>query len=207
MRYFGKKIGMLRVFPDDENFVAATLVELYPLRVLGHRTVEKDGYNALIVGFDEISPEEAERKLNKPQLGFQKKIGLDKFYRKVREIKVENPGDYNVGDYLKVEIKPKDKVMISGITKGRGFAGVVKRYNFAGSPKTHGAEQVLRRPMSAGATGPQRVFKGKKMPGHMGNRRVTFKNIEVIDVDLDRNFVLLKGSVPGPNRGLVEIKV
>ncbi|WP_422448656.1 50S ribosomal protein L3 [Thermoanaerobacterium sp. DL9XJH110] len=197
----GKKIGMTQIFGENGEAVPVTVVEAGPCLVVQKKTVEKDGYSALKVGFEDIK----EKRLNKPTLGQFKKHQL-KPKKYLRELKIQDAEKYNVGDEIKVDIfKPGDRVDVTGISKGKGFAGGVKRWNFNRGPMSHGS-MYHRRPGAGGATDPERVFKGKKMPGHLGAERVTVQNLEVVKVDPDKNLLLIKGSVPGARKSLLFIK-
>ncbi|HBT20971.1 MAG TPA: 50S ribosomal protein L3 [Peptococcaceae bacterium] len=197
----GIKVGMTQIFNDKGELIPVTAVEAGPCQVIQKKTVEKDGYNAIQVGFMEID----ERKVNKPMKGHFKKAGT-KMYRYVREFRVDNPDEYEVGQEIKVDIFSEgDKVDVVGTSKGKGFAGGIKRHGFKRGPSSHGS-RYHRRPGSLGAKGPARVFKGRKMPGHKGVERVTIQNLEVIKSDAEKNLLLLKGSIPGPKKGLVIIK-
>ncbi|MGI6486263.1 MAG: 50S ribosomal protein L3 [Tepidanaerobacteraceae bacterium] len=197
----GTKIGMTQVFDEKGEALAVTIVEAGPCTVVQKKTVENDGYNAVKVGYRDIK----EKKLNKPGLGQFKKNQL-KPKRFLREFKLQDSDKLNVGDEIKVDIfQPGDKVDVVGISKGKGFAGGIKRWNFRRGPMTHGS-MYHRRPGSGGATDPARVFKGNKRPGHMGTERVTVKNLEVVRVDADKNILLIKGSVPGPKKSLLLLK-
>lgn len=200
----GKKIGMTRVFAPDGTAVAVTLIEAAPNPVLQLKeSAGKDGYTAVQLGGDPIS----ERKVNKPMKGHMAKAGKG-FYRTVREFRLESLEGYELGKDVTVEIfAPGEKVKVTATSKGKGFQGVMRRHNFRGLPDSHGAEKVHRSPGSIGnATFPGKVIKGKKMPGQMGNERVTALNVEVLDVRPENNLVVLKGAVPGPKGGLVMIR-
>ena len=198
----GKKLGMTQVFDDDGAAVPVTIIEAGPCFVTQIRNVDKDGYSAVQLGFQETR----EKNLTKGQLGHLKRVDGKKL-RYLREFRTKTP-DVKIGDMMDVSQFEKGfHVDVVGISKGKGFAGTVKRYNFAGGPKTHGQSDRHRAPGSVGATTtPGRVFKGKKMPGHMGSRRVTSQNVEVVLVDLENNLIGVNGSVPGPKGGLVVIK-
>jgi len=197
----GKKIGMTQIFSDTGEAVPVTLVEAGPCIVVQKKTQENDGYNAIKVGFEDVK----EKKLNKPLQGQFKKRQLP-FKRYLKEFRLIDTDKYNVGDEIKVDIfQPGDRVDVTGISKGKGFAGAVKRWNFNRGPMTHGS-MYHRRPGSGGATDPARVFKGTRRPGHMGARRVTVQNLEVVKVDPENNLLLIKGSVPGPKKALLFIK-
>jgi large subunit ribosomal protein L3 len=167
------------------------------------KTTDKEGYNALQLGYDSVP----ERKVNKPMKGHMAKAGKD-LYRHLKEFPLEVVEGYELGQEITVDIfAAGEKVKVTGTSKGKGFQGVMKRHNFAGSRASHGAEKVHRVPGSVGnATFPGRVWKGKKMPGQMGNARVTLSNVEIVDVRPEDNVLLVKGQVPGPNNGLVMIR-
>lgn len=195
----GRKIGMTQIFDEEGNVVPVTVIEAGPCVVVQKRTKEKDGYEAVQIGFGEIK----EKHLNKPMAGHFKSANVPP-KRFLREIRGE--WDVEVGSEIRVDIfSPKEMVDVTGISKGKGFAGVIKRWGFSGGPASHGS-MSHRRPASAGAQQPQRVIKGKKMPGHMGAERVTVQNLEVVKVDKEKNLLFLKGGVPGPKGSLVIIK-
>ncbi|MBI5049546.1 MAG: 50S ribosomal protein L3 [Nitrospirae bacterium] len=196
----GKKVGMTQIFASDGGIVPVTVIEAGPCRVVYVRKPEKDGYTALQLGFDEMRKE---KNVTKPLLGHFKKGSLPAF-RFLREIKM---GGHNTGDTVTVDIFNKgDKVSITGSSKGKGFQGVVKRYHYHGGPGSHGS-MFHRAPGSIGSSAyPSRVWKNKGLPGHMGDRRVTTKNLEVIDVKKEQNILLVKGAVPGANGGYLIIR-
>ncbi len=198
----GKKIGMTQVFNDVGEAIPITLVEAGPCYVTQLRTLDREGYTAVQLGYGEIAP----HKLTGGQLGHLTRNNLPPL-RHLREFRVKEI-DVEEGDQVTVEaFEVGDRVDVVGRSKGRGFAGVVKRYGFSGGPKTHGQSDRLRAPGSIGATsGTSRVFPGKRMPGHMGNHRVTAQNLEVALVDAERNLIGVHGSVPGPKGALVMIK-
>ncbi len=195
----GKKIGMTQIFTENGKAYPVTVVEAGPCCVVQVKTLEKDGYEAVKIGFEEVK----EKKVNKPKAGVFRKAGL-KPYRVMREFALSG---LNVGDFLTVEQFGKgDKVSVSGISKGKGFQGVMKRHNFAGGPGSHGS-MFNRAPGSIGASSyPSRVWKNQKMPGHMGSERVTVKNLRIVDVRPQQNLILILGAVPGANGTVVEIK-
>ncbi len=195
----GKKIGMTQIFAENGKAYPVTVVEAGPCCVVQVKTLEKDGYEAVKIGFEEVK----EKKVNKPKAGVFRKAGL-KPYRVMREFALSG---LNVGDFLTVEQFGKgDKVSVSGISKGKGFQGVMKRHNFAGGPGSHGS-MFNRAPGSIGASSyPSRVWKNQKMPGHMGSERVTVKNLRIVDVRPQQNLILILGAVPGANGTVVEIK-
>lgn len=196
----GKKIGMMTYFTKDGEALPVTVVQAGPCVVVQKKTLDKDGYEAIQIGFEEVKPQ----RLNKPLLGHFKKANVPplRFLREVRG-SFEN---LEVGNEIRVDIfSPGDKVDVVGISKGKGFAGVIKRWGFSGGPASHGS-MSHRRPASAGPQQPQRIIKGKKMPGHMGVDRVTVQNLEVVEVDPEKNLLLVKGAVPGPKGGLLFIR-
>ncbi len=199
----GKKIGMTQIFDDTGAVIPVTLIEAGPCYIAQVRTVESDGYFAVQLGFAETKP----KHLTGGQLGHLKRNNLPPL-RHLREFRVKtNPG-VDEGDKVEVDVFViGDRVDIIGTSKGKGFAGVVKRYHFAGGPKTHGQSDRQRAPGSIGATsGTARVFPGKRMPGHMGNKRVTAQNLKVVLVDKERNLIGVRGSVPGPKSGVLVIQ-
>jgi large subunit ribosomal protein L3 len=195
----GKKIGMTQVFTDDGRAYPVTVIEAGPCCVVQVKTRDNDGYEAVKIGFPEVK----EKKLNKPESGIFKKAGV-KPYRMLREFAASG---LKVGEFVTVDGFTKgDKVSVSGISKGKGFQGVMKRHNFSGGPGSHGS-MFNRAPGSIGASSyPSRVWKNQKMAGHMGSERVTVKNLEIIDVRSDQNLLLIKGAVPGAVGSVVEIK-
>jgi len=197
----GKKIGMTQIFTDTGLAIPVTVIEAGPCIVVQKRTPEKDGYSAIQIGFGE----KRESLFNKPLKGHFNRAGMRPL-RFLREMRVEDPEAYQVGQELKADIFARgEKVDVVGTSKGRGFAGGIKRHGFHRGPMAHGSK-YHRRPGSLGAKGPARVFKGRKLPGHLGVERVTVQNLEVIKVDPDRNLLAVKGAVPGPRGGLVLVK-
>lgn len=198
----GKKVGMTQIFKEDGTLVPVTVIEAGPLFVVQKKTVEKDGYNAIQVGFGDVK----EKRMTKPAKGHFDKANVA--YRKfLREFKVENPDEFEIGQEIKADVFSEgDMVDVTGTSKGKGTAGVIKRHGFGRGRETHGSK-FHRMPggMSAG-TYPGRVFKGHRMMGRMGNERVTVQNLEVVRVDAEKNLILVKGAVPGPRKGLVSIK-
>jgi large subunit ribosomal protein L3 len=192
----GKKTKMSQIWKEGK-VIPVTIVQAGPVVVTQIRTQEKDGYNAVQVGFD------IKKKLNKPLRGHLKDLGN---FRYLKEFRVKNI-DFNLGDKISVDsFSEGEKVKISGLNKGRGFQGVVKRHGFRGGPKTHGQKDRLRAPGSIGATAPQRVIKGTRMAGRMGQERVTIKNLEIVSIDKENNLLFLKGAVPGFRGTLLEIR-
>ncbi|KAB3535472.1 50S ribosomal protein L3 [Alkaliphilus pronyensis] len=197
----GKKIGMTQIFNENGLVIPVTVIEVEPNVVTQVKTVEKDGYNALQIGYGGIK----EKNVTKPLKGHFNKAGVAN-KRLIKEFKVENPSEFTVGQEIKVDLfKTGDKVDVTGISKGKGFQGVIKRHGQSRGPETHGS-RYHRRPGSMGATStPGRVFKGKKLPGQMGNVKITVQNLEIVMVDPDKNVLLVKGAVPGPKKGLLTI--
>jgi large subunit ribosomal protein L3 len=203
----GRKIGMTQIFRPDGQVVPVTLLKAGPCAVVQRKTPATDGYDAVQLGLVEfVKP----KRLNKPKTGHLKKAGVDgaKF---VREFRLDHgrpiSDDLKLGDQVLVtDFKPADKVDVIGVSKGRGFAGLVKRHNFRGGDATHGS-MFHRAPGSIGASSfPSRVLPGMRMAGHMGHAQVTVRNLEVIDVDADDNVLVVKGAVPGPNGGYVVVR-
>ena len=198
---YGKKLGMTQYQNEEGIVVPVTVIEAYPMVVVAKKTTDKEGYNAIVVGFADVK----ENKVNKPQKGVFEKAGVP-VKKYVKEIKVENPDEYEIGSTITLDVlEAGDHVDVHGVSKGKGFAGVIKRHGLHRGPTTHGSN-YHRRPgsMSAG-TNPGRVFKNKKLAGHMGNVNRTALNLEVIKVDTEKNAVLLKGSVPGAKNSVVNV--
>ncbi len=189
----GKKIEMSQIFKDNK-VIPITLIAAGPCFVTQLKEKEKDGYRAVQIGFEKLKP----AKIKKHQ--------KEKPYRFLREFK-DNTEGYKVGDKIDVSVfKEGDKIKVSGITKGKGFQGVVKRWGFSGRNATHGVKHEHRTLGSVGASGPERVFKGKKMPGRMGGKRATLKNLEVVKIDPENNLLVVRGAVPGRRGTLLEIR-
>ena len=197
----GKKMGMTRIFDEAGRVVPITVVEAGPCVVVQRKTTGKDGYEAIQVGFEERK----RSRTNSPLTGhFQSKGITPK--RHLREFRVQAEEQYAPGDEIRVDIFGKGQMVdVQGTSKGKGFAGGVKRYHFRGGPSEHGASKIHRKPMSAGATDAARVFPGKRSPGHMGAATVTTKGLTIVEVDVERNLLLIKGAVPGATGGLVAI--
>lgn len=198
----GKKIGMTQIFNEEGKVIPVTVIEAGPCVVSQVKTEETDGYNSIQLGFGAIK----ESKVNKPERGHFTKANIAPA-RYLREFRVDSIEDVKVGDELKADIfMAGDKIDIQGTSKGKGFQGVIKRHGQHRGPMGHGS-MYHRRPGSMGPTStPGRVFKGKKLPGHMGAETVTIQNLEVIKVDLDKNIILVKGSVPGAKGSILKIK-
>ncbi|MGI6706101.1 MAG: 50S ribosomal protein L3 [Clostridia bacterium] len=198
----GKKIGMTQIFTEDGTVIPVTVVEAGPCVVVQKKTKERDGYNAVQVGFGTIK----EKKVNKPLKGHFDKAGVE-YRRYLGEFKLENSEEYESGQEITVDIfQQGDYVDVSGISKGKGFAGTIKRWNQRRGPMSHGSKYHRGPGAMHGAADPAKVFKNKKLPGQMGNKRVTVQNLEVAKVYPDRNLLLVKGAVPGPKGGLLYIK-
>lgn len=200
----GKKLGMTRYFNEDGRAMAVTALQIGPCVVLQKKTAEKEGYNAIQLGFGQ----KKESRMNKPEAGHMKAAGKGCFYH-IKEFKVVDPAIYEVGQELAMEdvFKIGDLIDISGTSQGKGFQGVMKRHGFSGGPDTHGS-MCHRAPGSIGCSAtPSRVVKGKKMPGQMGNVTVTKKSLTIIDIRTEDNVMVVKGSVPGAKQGLVQIFV
>ncbi len=199
----GRKIGMTRIFDEDGVAVPVTVVEAGPCPVVQVKTEERDGYRAVQLGFGARKP----KRTTRAEAGHARTAGLETAPRILREFPVGEGEEYEPGQELTVELfQPGDSVKVTGWSRGRGFQGVVKRYGFAGRPATHGHPRS-RNPGSMGpGTDPSRVIKGKKLPGQMGNARVTIRNIQVVRVDPERNLIFLKGGVPGTRNGYLLIQ-
>jgi large subunit ribosomal protein L3 len=197
----GTKIGMTHLFTEEGKMVPVTVIQAGPVYVTQVKTEETDGYNAIQVGFGEAK----EKHLTFPKYGHLKKAGVTKNLRTLKEFRVSETAGIELGQEFKADLfEEGEKITVTGTSKGRGFAGGVKRHHFKGQHMTHGY-MTHRRPLSSGATGPQRVFKGVKKPGHMGDATVTQKGLKVVKVDAERNLILVDGSVAGPNGALVVI--
>ena len=198
----GKKVGMTQIFDENGKVIPVTAIEVGPCTVTQIKTVEQDGYTAVQLGYGEVK----ESKLNKPELGKFKKSNIaPKKY--LKEVRLDSIEGIKVGDELKADVFAEgDKVDIQGTSKGKGFQGVIKRWGQSRGPMGHGS-MYHRRPGSMGSTStPGRVFKGKNLPGHMGMETVTIQNLEVVKVDLDKNVILVKGSVPGNKGAILKIR-
>ena len=198
----GKKVGMTQVFTDAGEALPATVMEAGPCTVIQRKTKDKDGYSAIQLGF-----EEKKRNVKKPLLGHFKKWSVES-KKIIREFRLDNTDEYKSGQELRVDIfSPGDFVDVTGMSKGKGFTGVVKRWKFAGGPGSHGTHKWNRRPGSIGGSAdPARVFKGTKMPGHAGGRRVTTQSLKVLKVDGEKNSLIVEGAVAGANGGYLIIR-
>lgn len=200
----GKKIGMTQVFGADGSVVPVTVIQTGPCVVVQKREIERDGYKALQVGFGSKKGQ----RLNKPEQGHLVKAGKGAF-QVLREFRLDDVAQYELGQEIKVSdlFKVGDRVDVSGTSKGRGFAGVIKRWGFSGFPASHGTHEYFRHGGSIGNRSfPGRVFKGKRMAGHWGNERISVQNLEVIGVRAEENLLLVKGAVPGAKRGVLLIR-
>jgi large subunit ribosomal protein L3 len=198
----GRKLGMTHIYDENGRMVPVTVVELGPCHVVQVRTREKDGYSAAQIGYEPMKTQ----RVNKPMRGVFQKAELDKPLRHLKEFEILD-GQAASGQEIRAEhvFSEGETVKVTGVSKGKGFAGVVRRYGFAGGPMTHGS-MTHRRPLSSGATGPQRVFKGKRMPGRMGGDQVTTRNLTIVKILADKNCVLIKGAVPGGRGSIVYVQ-
>ncbi|MBQ7095973.1 MAG: 50S ribosomal protein L3 [Clostridia bacterium] len=199
----GKKIGMTQVFDEIGNVIPVTVIQAGPCTVVQKKTVENDGYASLQLGYQDVS----EKKVTKPMKGHFDKAGVG--YKKVlKEFRLEDTDNYNVGDVITADaFEVGSAVDVTGISKGKGFAGTIKRYGGHRTPMTHGGGPVHRHAGSMGAcSSPSRIFKGKKMPGHMGVVQVTVQNLDVVKVDVENNLLVVKGAIPGPKGSIVTVK-
>ena len=198
----GKKLGMTQIFDEKGNVVPVTVIEAGPCVVAQVKTIETDGYNAIQLGYGEVKA----KHINKPEAGHFAKSKLEN-KKHLRDFRLEDISNFKVGDEIKADVFAKgEKVDIQGTSKGKGFQGVIKRHGQHRGPMGHGS-MYHRRPGSMGPTStPGRVFKGKKLPGHMGSVTVTIQNLDVVAVDMDKNVILVKGSVPGAKGAILKIK-
>lgn len=195
-----KKVGMTQIFNEAGELVPVTVLQAGPCVVTQVKTTENDGYEAVQVGFEDIR----EKLVNKPVKGMFDKAGVS-YKRYVREFKLE--GEYSVKDEIKVDVfEAGDKIDATAIAKGKGFQGAIKRHGQSRGPMAHGSKFHRHQGSNGSATTPGRVFKGKGMPGHMGSKRITIQNLEVVRVDVENNVILVKGAVPGPKKSLVTLK-
>ncbi len=199
---YGTKIGMTQIFDENGVAIPVTAIEAKPLTVVAKKTMDKDGYNAIVVSFGEIK----EKNANKPHRRIFAKAGVET-QRYLREIKVENVDEYEIGSKITVDaFTTEDNVDVQGTSKGKGFQGVIKRHGQHRGPMGHGS-MYHRRPGSMGSTTtPGRVFKGKKLPGHMGSQTSTILNLDVVKIDTDKNVILVKGSIPGAKKSIVRVR-
>ncbi len=198
----GTKVGMMQIFDATGNCIPVTVISAGPCVVTGIRTREKEGYNAVQIGFGEVK----EKSLTKPLIGQFKKnnLALKKY---VHEFKTEDVASFQVGQEIKADVfKSGDYVDVVGVTKGKGYAGVMKRHNFAGGPMTHGQSDRQRARGSSSGQGFQRVIKGLRMAGHLGHEYVTIQRLQVVGVDPEKNYILLRGATPGANKSVIYIE-
>jgi len=198
----GRKLGMTQIYNEEGHAVPVTVVEAGPCPVLEVKTPDRNGYSAVTLGFGELKP----HKVKKPAKGFFDKIQVEP-KKNIKEFRVNDPAEYEIGQEVTVSMfEVGDKVNVSGKSKGKGFAGVMKRFNYGGNPATHGVSKTHRKPGSSGGSSyPGRVFKGKTMPGRMGDEKVTVKNLSVVAVDPGNNLLLIKGAIPGARNSLVMV--
>jgi large subunit ribosomal protein L3 len=204
MGILGKKLKMMQIFNEKGEVIPVTVVEYKEGYVVDLKTEEKDGYIALKVGFEEVN----ERKLTKPEIEYLRKRNLPplKILKEFRFDSFDEIKNYKIGDRITIDIfKEGDYVDVTGRSIGKGFQGVVKRHGFHGGPATHGS-MSHRAPGSIGPTAPQRVLKGRRMAGHMGNEKVTIQNLQIVKIMKDENIIMIKGAIPGPSNGYVFIK-
>ena len=198
----GKKVGMTQIFDESGKVIPVTVVEAGPCVVTQKKTVETDGYTAVQLGFEDIK----ESKLTKPEAGHLKKAGVEA-KRHLKEFRLDNAADMNVGDVVKADVfAAGDKIDVTGISKGHGYQGVIKRHGAHRIDMTHGGGPVHRHAGSMGALDAARIFKGKIGAGQMGNEQVTIENLEIVKVDAELNMIVIRGAIPGPKGGLVYIR-
>ena len=199
----GKKLGMTQVFSPEGKLIPVTVIEAGPCTVVQKKSIEKDGYEAIQVGFGEANP----KRVTKPLQGHFNKAGVP-FKKTLKEFRLEDITGYEVASEIKCDIFAEgEKVDVTGVSKGKGYAGVIKRHGFSRLKETHGTGPVHRHPGSMGACStPSRVMKGKKLPGHMGHKQVTVLNLDVVKVDSERNLILVKGAIPGPKGAVVSVR-
>lgn len=199
----GRKLGMTRIFNENNEVVPVTVVQAGPCKIVQVKTVETDGYNAVQLCFGKRKT----RNVTKPLIGHLKKYNIDFYPEIIKEVRVDNAESIRSGDEVNVSIFTVDELVdVQGYTKGKGFAGVVKRWGFGGGPRTHGQSDRLRAPGSIGSQRPQRVPKGRKMAGHLGNELVTVKNLQIVRIDPENNLLFIKGAIPGNKNSIVLIK-
>ena len=199
----GKKAGMTQIFDENGKVIPVSVIEAGPCVVVQKKTAQKDGYDSIQLGFQNIK----EHKLTKPELGHIKKAGVAA-KKHLKEFRLEDTTAYNVGDELKADVFAEgDRVDVTGTSRGKGFAGVIKRHNAGRTPESHGGGPVHRHAGSMGSgTDPSRIFKGKMGAGHMGAEQVTIQNLDVVKVDTELNLIAVRGAIPGPRGGIVYLK-
>lgn len=200
----GKKVGMTQIFDEQGRVIPVTVIEAGPCTVVQKKTEEKDGYNAVQLGYQDVP----ERKLTKPELGHLKKAGSGIFKKVLKEFKLDGAESLQVGDVITCGVFAEgDRVDVTGISKGKGYAGTIKRFNAQRLKESHGTGPVARHAGSMGSsTDPSRIFKGKKMPGHMGVEQVTILNLDVVKVDEELGVIAVRGAIPGPKGGIVFLR-
>ena len=197
----GRKVGMTQIFDEKGNVIPVTVVELGPCTVTQKKTTENDGYNAVQLGFDDMKV----TRTNKPMKGHFDKANVAP-KKVLKEFRLEDDSALNVGDIIKADIfAAGEKVDVVGTSKGKGTAGAIKRWNFSRLKETHGTGPVARHAGSLGVIDPARIFKGKRMAGHLGSERVTIQNLDVVKVDAENNLIAIKGAIPGPKKGIVMV--
>jgi len=198
----GRKLGMTQIFEESGAATPVSVIQVGPCPIVQVKTPETDGYSAIQIGFDE----KKRSRVSKPLEGHHKRAGIAPC-RVLKEVRVEDPDQFKVGDMLDVKMfEGTDRVHVVGVSKGRGFAGTVRRHNFTRGPETHGSMNI-REPGSVGMCAtPSRIFKGKRLPGRMGGRRTTVRNLKLVQVDAENNLLYVKGAVPGANNGIVFIR-
>ena len=199
----GKKVGMTQIFDEAGKVIPVTVIQAGPCVVVQKKTVENDGYDAVQLGYEDAPA----RKLNKPQKGHLGKAG-DILKKYLKEFQLDDAADKNLGDVITVEsFEPGDKIDVTGVSKGKGYAGTIKRFNGSRGRETHGGGPVHRHAGSMGAgTDPSRIMPGKKMPDQLGNAQVTIQNLDVVKIDAENHLLIVKGAVPGPKGGLLIVK-
>ena len=198
----GTKLGMTQIFAEDGKVIPVTVVEAGPCTVIQNKTVEKEGYNSVVVGYGEVK----EKALNKPQKGIFAKANVA-FKKYLREFRYEDEVTLAVGDEIKADIfEAGDKIDATAIAKGKGFQGAIKRLGQHRGPMAHGSKFHRHQGSNGASSNPSRVFKGKGMPGHMGAKKITVQNLDIVKVDVENNLILVKGAVPGPKKSLVTLK-
>ena len=199
----GKKIGMTQIFDEAGRVVPVTLIEAGPCTVMQKKTAEKDGYEAIQLGFENAK----EKHLTKPEIGHQKKAGVEELKKVLKEFALKDCSKYNVGDVLTANVFAKGEfVDVTGISKGHGYQGVVKRHGAGRTPMTHGGGPVHRHAGSMGVIDPARIMKGKIGAGQMGNEQVTVQNLDIVMIDEELNLIAVRGAIPGPKGGVVFVK-
>jgi len=198
----GKKVGMTQIFDEAGNMIPVTVIEAGPCPVVQKKTVDTDGYDAIQLGFEDIK----DKHINKPGQGHFKKVNIS-FKKHLKEFRLEDVSGYNVGDTVTADIfAAGEKVDVTGITKGHGYTGAIKRWNLHMNAKTHGVGPIHRESGSMGVIDPARIFKNKKMAGQWGNEQVTVLNLEVVKIDAEKNLIAIKGAVPGARGGIVFLR-